>query len=154
VSEFQPIESQEQLDQIIRKRLKEEKDLQAEADNLRAEIEAKNKEMATLKAEHTLETELVKRGITDPARQARIKRLVDTADESEPVSGQLDALESDLPELMRGHLVGARSGGSSKPVLEPKETPLTEEDISKMGPEEMTRPGVMERIDQFMRGAR
>jgi hypothetical protein len=152
VTDFQPIESQAQLDAIISKRVRDEKALSEEVDNLKAQLEARDKELRTLARTHAVEWELARRGISDEARMNHIRASVDLESETEPTE-QIAALATAVPMLFQVPK-GAGSGGSSKPVLEPQETPLTEEDISKMDPQEMTRPGVMERVDRFMRGER
>jgi hypothetical protein len=155
VSDFEPIRSQDQLDQIISKRVKDAKELREENERLKGELEARDKEMRTLARTHAVDFELARRGLEGPLVEGKIeliKRLIDLDSDTDPIE-QLEALSTSAPDLFRVP-VGAGSGGSTKPVLEPEETPLTEEDISRMGPEEMTRPGVMERVDQFLRGQR
>jgi predicted nuclease with TOPRIM domain len=155
MADFTPIETQEQLDAIVSKRVKEEKELREEVENLKAQIEAKDAEIATLQKTYSLERELDKRGLDHPLMQAKletIKRLVDLESEEDPAE-QIHSLSKQVPELFQVPQ-GAGSGYFSKtPVLE-REKELTEEDIAKMSPEEMARPGVMERIDRFMRGER
>ena len=153
--EFSPITSQDALDAIISKRVKEEKELREEVETLKAQIEAKDKEIATLQKTYSLERELDKRGLDHPLMQAKletIKRLVDLESEEDPRE-QLDSLSKQVPELFRVPR-GAGSGYFSKtPVLD-REKDLTEEDIAKMTPEEMAKPSIMERIDKFMAGQR
>ena len=158
---FEPIESQEQLDAIIAKRVKEQKALAEEVENLKAQLESKDEEIADIKREHFLEdaqrdvrAELAKRGVTDAGRQERIMKLIDFSEASDTsfAVAQVDDVAKDIPELVRPR--GAGSRGSSKPVLGRTEPPLTEEDIAKMTPEEMAKPGIMERIDRFMAGQR
>ena len=152
---FEPIETQEQLDAIIAKRLKDQKDQTEEVENLKARLEAKDAEIATLKKTYSLERELDKRGLDHPLMQAKletIKRLVDLESEEDPRE-QLDSLSKQVPELFRVPQ-GAGSGYfSKKPVLD-REKELTEEDIAKMTPEEMAKPSVVERIDRFLAGQR
>jgi hypothetical protein len=158
---FEPIESQEQLDAIIAKRVKEQKALAEEVENLKAQLESKDEEIADIKREHFLEdaqrdvrAELARRGVTDAGRQERIMKLIDFSEASDTsfAVAQVDDVAKDIPELVRPR--GAGSRGSSKPVLGRTEPPLTEEDIAKMTPEEMAKPGIMERIDRFMAGQR
>ena len=153
--EFSPITSQDALDAIISKRVKEEKELREEVETLKAQIEAKDKEIATLQKTYSLERELDKRGLDHPLMQAKletIKRLVDLESEEDPRE-QLDSLSKQVPELFRVPR-GTGSGYFSKtPVLD-REKDLTEEDIAKMTPEEMAKPSVMERIDRFLAGQR
>jgi predicted RNase H-like nuclease (RuvC/YqgF family) len=155
--DFTPITSQEQLDSIISKRLKEEKELREEVDNLKAQVEAKDAEIATLQKTHSLQRELDRRGLDQPVMQGKletIKRLVDLDSETDPAE-QLDSLSKQVPELFQVPQ-GAGSGRrrSSTPVLD-REQPLTEEDIAAMSPEQIAKtPGLMERIDRFMSGQR
>jgi hypothetical protein len=65
---------------------------------------------------------------------------------------QLEALSKDVPELFEVP-VGAGSGGSSKPIIR-KDEALTREQIEGLSPEEMAKPGVMAKIDAFMKGER
>lgn len=158
---FEPIETQEQLDAIIAKRVKEQKALAEEVESLRAQLQSKDEEIADIKHQHFQEAaqrdvraELANRGVTDEGRIARIMRLIDFSEASDTsfAVAQIDGVAKDLPELVRPR--GAGSGGSSKPVLGQTEKPLTEEDIAKMTPEEMAKPSMMERIDRFMAGQR
>src|ERR687898_67660 len=99
--EFSPITSQDALDAIISKRVKEEKELREEVETLKAQIEAKDKEIATLQKTYSLERELDKRGLDHPLMQAKletIKRLVDLESEEDPRE-QLDSLSKQVPEL-------------------------------------------------------
>lgn len=152
---FEPIETQEQLDAIIAKRLKDQKELREEVENLKAQIEAKDKEIGTLQKTYSLERELDKRGLDHPLMQAKletIKRLVDLESGEDPAQ-QLDALSKNVPELFQVPQ-GTGSGYFSKtPVLD-REKELTEQDIAGMTPEEMAKPSIMERIDKFMAGQR
>src|ERR687898_3447083 len=98
---FEKIETQEQLDAIIAKRLKDQKDKTQEVENLKAQIEAKDAQIATLQKTYSLERELDKRGLDHPLMQAKletIKRLVDLESEEDPRE-QLDSLSKQVPEL-------------------------------------------------------
>jgi hypothetical protein len=152
---FEPIETQEQLDAIIAKRLKDQKDKTQEVENLKTQLENKDKEIATLQKRHVVEWELAKRGLDTPVTRHKvehIKKLIDLDSETDPAE-QIDSLSKQVPELFQVPQ-GAGSGYFSKtPVLE-REPELTEEDIAGMTPEEMAKPSIMERIDKFMAGQR
>ena len=153
--EFRPITSQEALDAIISKRVKEEKELREEVENLKAQIEAKDAEVATLQKTHAVEWELARRGLDTPLTAAKvesIKKLLDLDSETDPAE-QIDSLSKRVPELFEVPR-GTGSGYFSKtPVLD-REKDLTEEEIAGMTPEEMAKPSVMERIDRFLAGQR
>lgn len=152
---FEPIETQEQLDAIIAKRLKDQKDQTQEVADLKTQLEAKDAEIATLKKTHAVEWELARRGLDTPVTAAKvesIKRLIDLESETDPAE-QIDSLSKRVPELFQVPQ-GAGSGYFSKqPVLD-RERELTEQDIAGMTPEEMAKPSIMERIDKFMAGQR
>jgi hypothetical protein len=166
--DFTPITSQEQLDSIISKRLKDQKDQTQEVEKLKTQLEAKDEEMSRIQREHyradarrAIVDELGAHGVTEEGRIERILRHVDfdaiePAEDGKPrvgdVRSQLLDVSRDMPELLTYQL-GAGSGGSRTPVLD-REKELTEEDIQKMTPEEMAKPGIMERIDRFMAGQR
>jgi len=152
---FEPIETQEQLDAIIAKRLKDVKDQTEEVENLKTQIEAKDEEIATLQKTHSLEWELARRGLDTPITQHKvehIKKLIDLDSETDPAE-QIDSLSKQVPELFQVPQGSGSGYFSKKPVVE-REKELTEEDIAGMTPEEMAKPSVMERIDRFMAGQR
>ncbi len=172
MSEFQEITTQEEFDERIKARLARERErwekesvpkeraeeLTEQSTHLGRELEAKERELRRLKAEHILEMDLRARGLSGPVgdkKARRIKNLVnfDTDDDQElDVSSQLEALSKDVPELFEVPK-GAGSGGSSKPVLA-KDDVLTREQIEGLSPEEMAKPSVMAKIDAFMKGER
>jgi hypothetical protein len=157
---FEPIETQEQLDAIIAKRLKDHKDQTQEVENLKTQLQEKDREIATLQKTHAVEWELARRGLDHPMMQTKldtIKRLVDLDSETDPAE-QLESLSKEIPalfEVPRGAGSGRLAPRSTlTPVLD-REKELTEEDIAKMSPEEIAKtPGLMERIDRFMSGQR
>ncbi len=182
-SDFQPITTQEEFDERLKGRLARERErwekesvpkerveaLTEESSVLARELEAKERELEGVHKEHrmqelerTTKALLTERGVEDEARQKRVMRLLDfdgaLADE-EPVSlveWQLKQLANDVPELLspKEFPTGAGSGlGSRKPVLTRKK-PLTEEELAAMRPEQMAEPGVMAKIDAFMKGER
>lgn len=151
--------TQEELDAIVSKRVKEEKDLREENEKLKAEVEARKAEISTLQKTHSLEWELAKRGLDTPITQHKvehIKKLIDLDSDEDPAE-QLDSLSKQVPGLFQVPQ-GVGSGrlaprSTLTPVLD-REQPLTEEDIQKMTPEEMAKPGIMAKIDAFMSGQR
>lgn len=150
---FEPITTQEEFDEIIKGRLAREREkwekrssesegsaegpLPSEAlEGLKAQLEAKDRELASMAEEAAIDGELARRGITDATRQARIKRLVDGAG-AEPVEDQLAALSKDVPELFKVPK-GAGSGGSKTPVASLEtEKPLTRDEVENMGPDDI-----------------
>ena len=72
-------------------------------------------------------------------------------DSETPVAEQLQQLSRDVPELFSVPR-GAGSGGSSKPVLQPQEKPLTREDVEKMSESEINSN--WQRVKAFMAGER
>jgi hypothetical protein len=168
--EFTPITTQEAFDEAIKGRLAREREKWEKGTDdadLRAQLEAKDEEIADLKKGHYLEAtrrafaaELDNRGVVDEGRRERVMRHVNldeveaTADgkpSREHVLRQLDDVSRDLPELLQPR--GAGSRGSKKPVLE-TEKPLTREEVEAMSPAEQAKPGMRERIDRFLAGER
>lgn len=157
MSEFTP-EQQAKVDEIVKSRIAREKERwekesgYAEAsDDLKAQLEAKDEEIATLKREHYNEDarravveELASRGVTDEGRVGRILNYVDL-DEVQPdddgrptragIQDQLADVGTDLPELLT-YRVGAGSGGSKQPVLT-AEKPITRDELEGMSPDEV-----------------
>jgi len=168
---FEPIKTQEEFDARIKNRLARERERwekESGVADLRAQLEAKDEEISSIKRAHYLDdgcravvNELASRGVTDEGRINRILKHVDLAEvqpgeDGQPdrraIQGQLAAVGKDMPELLTFR-VGAGSGGSRQPVLE-RVKPLTREEVENMTPEEQKRPGMKERIDAFLRGER
>lgn len=152
MNEFEPIATQEEFDERIKARLARERerwDKESPAEDLKAQLEAKEEEISTLKKRHAVEGELTKRGITDGGRRERIMRLVDLDGEIEPTE-QLGVLSKDVPELFRVPK-GAGSHGSSKPVLK-EEKPITREELEGMSEEEVNSN--WDRVKGFLAGQR
>ncbi len=172
MSEFQEITTQEEFDERIKARLARERErwekesvpreraeeLTEQSSHLGRELEAKEREIRRLKAEHTLEMDLRARGLSGGIGDEKVRRIkslinFDTDDDVVvDVSLQLEALSKDVPELFEVPR-GAGSGGSSKPVLA-KDEALTREQIEELSPEDMAKPSVMARVDKFMKGER
>jgi hypothetical protein len=169
MAEFKPIETQEELDALFRERFKQFAGLKEENTNLKAQLEAKDTEIADVRkshfrqlAERGIKDILAERGVKEPARIQRAIRLMDL-DAIEPdndgnpsflhVQAQVDGVAQDVPELVAPR---SPSGAGSDKRLDFTKTdrPLTEEDLANMTPEEMARPGIRERIDAFMAGQR
>ncbi len=189
MAEFEPIQSQEEFDARLGKRLAAEREKwereaglteavaehQVEVDNLKAEYEAQIDQLKAALASNEKQQKLEQlerytrellgqRGVQDDGRVQRVMKLLDleaartTEKYSSPekaIEYQLSALANDVPELLsrREVGIGAGSGGSRKPVLSP-EKPLSEAELGEMSPDEMADPGVMARIDAFLKGER
>ncbi len=166
---FELITSQEQFDERIKARLarereKWEKESSSGAEELKAQLEAKELEIADLKREHDLENtrravhaELDQRGV-DAGRREHIMKLVDLgAIEVRPggeperahILAQIDGVAKDLPELVRPS--GAGSRGSSQPVV-PQEKPLTRDEVENM--DEAQINSRWDAVKAFMAGER
>src|SRR5215211_4699238 len=117
MSEFEPITTQEQFDEKIKARLarererwQKESESSAETENLKAELAAKDEEIAQIRRERFLEdaqrdvrAELARRGVTDQGRQERVMKLLDFSEASDSsfVLSQIDQVAKDIPELVR-----------------------------------------------------
>jgi hypothetical protein len=164
MAEFTPITSQEQLDEIIESRLarakeKWEKESGSASANLKAELQAKDEEIAQIRREpfqenarRDVRAELARRGVTDEGRIERVMRLVDFSEASDTsfALNQVDSLAKDIPELVPGR--GAGSGGSSRPVLQPQQKPLTREEVEGMSEQEINTN--WDRVKAFLAGER
>jgi hypothetical protein len=165
MSEFEPITTQEQFDEKIKARLarererwQKESESSAETENLKAELAAKDEEIAQIRRERFLEdaqrdvrAELARRGVTDQGRQERVMKLLDFSEASDSsfVLSQIDQVAKDIPELVRPR--GAGSGGSSRPVLT-QEKPLTREELESMSESEINSR--WDQVKRFMAGER
>ena len=166
---FEPIRTQAEFDERIKSRLAREKEKwekQTDTADLRAQLEAKDAEIADVKRDHYRENarravvgELAKAGVTDEGRITRVMRHVDldgieAGEDGQParraVQLQLAAVNRDMPELLT-YRVGAGSCGSKKPVLG-TEKPLSRDELEKMSPEEVN--GAWERVQRFLQGER
>ena len=168
MTDFQPITTQEEFDDRIKARLARERERwekQTDVDELRAQLEAREEEIATIRREHYLEDarravvgELASRGVTDEERIQRVMKLIDLEgiepdQDGAPARGavlsQLDSVASDVPELVRPR--GAGGGGSRHPVLKTDE-PLSREEVENMSPEQVNSN--WDRVQRFLRGER
>ena len=135
---FEPIHDQASFDERIKARLARERERwekESDSENLKAQLESKDKELVRARAQYDVDLELSRRGLDRLGKSERIKKLVDYESET-PVADQLQQLSRDVPELFSVPR-GAGSGGSSKPVLQPQEKPLSREDVVAMSPEEI-----------------
>jgi hypothetical protein len=167
---FEPITTQEEFDARIKSRLAREREKWEKEDgttDLRAQLEAKDEEIAQIRQEHyrgearrAVVDELAAHGVSEEGRVERILRHVDL-DAIEPdeagrpyfgsVRGQLADISRDMPELL-SYQLGAGSGiGSKKPVLT-QEKPLTRDEVEKMGPDEINSR--WDSVRKFMAGER
>jgi predicted RNase H-like nuclease (RuvC/YqgF family) len=152
----EPISTQEEFDERIKARLAREREKwakESDTEDLKAQLEAKEAEIATLQKTHSLEWELAKRGLDTPLTAAKvetIKSLVDLDSETDPAE-QLDSLAGRVPELFEVPR-GTGSGYFSKTPALDREKPLTEEDVSNMSQAEINSN--WERVKAFMAGQR
>jgi hypothetical protein len=152
---FEPITSQQEFDErikarLVREREKWEKESSGGAEDLQAQLAQKDKELARAQAKHDVDLELTRRGLDASGKSERIKKLLDY-DAETPVTDQLQQLSRDVPELFSLPR-GAGSRGSSKPVLQPQEKPLSREDVEGMSEQEINSN--WDRVKAFMAGER
>jgi hypothetical protein len=166
---FEPITSQEEFDERIKARLAREREKwekETSTDDLKAQLAAKDEEIAQIQREHfrgdarrAVVDELASHGVTEEGRIERILRYVDLdaiepTDDGRPhslsVRGQLADVSRDMPELL-SYQVGAGSGGSKTPVLT-QEKPLSREEVEGMSEKEINSN--WERVKAFMAGER
>ena len=166
---FEPITTQEEFDERIKARLAREREKwekESGAEDLQAQLQAKDAEISQIKREHfradarrAVIDELAAHGVTEEGRIERILRYVDLdaiepAEDGSPhfgsVRGQLADVSRDMPELL-SYRLGAGSGGSSKPVLT-QEKPLTREEVESMSESEINSR--WDQIKAFMAGER
>ena len=167
---FEPITSQEEFDERIKARLAREREKwekESGDHDLRAQLEAKDDEIAEIRQEHyradarrAVVDELAAHGVTEEGRIERILRHVDLGEvepgeDGKPYFGsirrQLADVSRDMPELL-DYQLGTGSGiGSKKPVLQRK-TPLTREEVEAMSEQEINSN--WQRVKAFMAGER
>jgi hypothetical protein len=167
---FEPITTQAQFDERIKARLAREREKWekesetfaetfAETEHLKAELQAKDEEIAQIRRERFLENaqrdvraELARRGVTDSGRIERVMKLIDFSEASDTsfALAQIDDVAKDIPELVRPR--GAGSRGSSKPVLSAQEKPLTREAVEGMSQQEINSN--WDRVKGFLAGER
>jgi hypothetical protein len=151
--------SQEEVNQIVEERIararekwQKESESSAETENLKAELEALKHERFLENAQRDVRAELAKRGVVDKGRQERVMKLIDFSEASDSsfALAQIDQVAKDVPELVRPR--GAGSGGSSRPVLQPQQKPLTREELEAMSESEINSR--WDQIKAFMAGER
>jgi len=167
---FEPITTQEEFDERIKARLAREREKwekESGDHDLRAQLEAKDDEIAQMQHEHyradarrAVVEELVASGVTEDGRVERILRHVDLdaiepTEDGNPYFGsvrrQLADVSHDMPELL-SYQLGSGSGiGSKKPVLT-QEKPLTRDEVEQMSEEEINSN--WDRVKRFMAGER
>jgi hypothetical protein len=166
--EFTP-EQQAKIDEIVKQRVARERDrLEKESgvEDLRAQLVARDEEIADLKREHyradarrAVLDELGGAGVTDEGRIERVMKHVDLdalepGEDGQPdrraIQLQLAAVNRDMPELLT-YRVGAGSRGSKSPVLK-TEKPLTRDDLENMGPDEINSR--WDTVRKFLAGER
>jgi hypothetical protein len=151
--------SQEEVNQIVEERIararekwQKESESSAETENLKAELEALKHERFLENAQRDVRAELAKRGVVDKGRQERVMKLIDFSEASDSsfALAQIDQVAKDVPELVCPR--GAGSGGSSRPVLQPQQKPLTREELEAMSESEINSR--WDQIKAFMAGER
>jgi hypothetical protein len=167
---FEPITTQEEFDERIKARLARERERwakESDTQELRAQLEAKDEEIAQIRREHyradarrAVVDELGAHGVTEEGRIERILRHVDPdsiepAEDGSPHFGsirrQLADISRDMPELL-SYQLGSGSGiGSKTPVLT-QEKPLSREEVEKMSEEEVNSN--WRRVQRFLQGER
>jgi hypothetical protein len=167
---FEPITTQEEFDERIKARLARERERwakESDTQELRAQLEAKDEEIAQIRREHyradarrAVVDELGAHGVTEEGRIERILRHVDLdaiepAEDGRPQFGsvrrQLADVSRDMPELLSYQLGSGSGVGSKKPVLSGEKT-LTQEDVESMSEAEINSN--WDRIKAFMAGER
>jgi hypothetical protein len=167
---FEPITSQGEFDERIKARLAREREKwekESGDHDLRAQLEAKDEEIAQIQHEHyradarrAVVDELAAHGVTEEGRVERVLRYTDLdeierADDGGPrlasIRGQLADISRDLPELLSYQLGSGSGPGSKKPVLS-REKPLTREEVEGMSESEINSR--WEQIKAFMAGER
>jgi hypothetical protein len=150
---FAPINSQAEFDERIKARLARERERwekESHAEELRTQLEVKDRELARTRAQYDVDLELSRRGLDASGKSERIKKLLDY-DAETPVTDQLQQLSRDVPELFSVPR-GAGSGGSSRPVLRQEEMPLSREDVEGMSEQEINSN--WDRVKAFLAGER
>ena len=167
---FEPIHDQKTFDERIKARLARERekwDKESGTEDLKAELEAKEEEIAQIRREHyradarrAVVDELGAHGVTEEGRIERILRHVnlgevEPGEDGKPFFGsvrrQLASISKDMPELL-SYQLGSGSGiGSKKPVLQ-REAPLTREELEAMSESEINSR--WDQIKAFMQGER
>jgi hypothetical protein len=166
---FEPITTQQEFDERIKARLAREREKwekETSTDDLRAQIQAKDEQIAQIQREHyradarrAVVDELASHGVTEEGRIERVLRYVDLdaiepAEDGKPhfgdVRSQLLDVSRDMPELL-DYKLGAGSGGSKKPVLT-GEKPLSREEVEAMDESQINSN--WDRVKAFMAGER
>ena len=167
---FEPITSQQEFDERIKARLAREREKwekESGDHDLRAQLEAKDDEIAQIQHEHyradarrAVVDELAAHGVMEEGRRDRILRYVDLdaierAEDGSPrlvsVRGQLADISRDMPELL-SYQLGSGSGIGSKTPVVSQEKPLTREEVEKMSESEINSN--WSRVRRFMAGER
>jgi hypothetical protein len=167
---FEPITTQEEFDERIKARLARERERwakESDTEELRAQLEAKDEEIAQIRREHyranarrAVVDELAASGVSGDGRIERILRHVDLdaivpAEDGRPhslsVRGQLADVSRDMPELLSYQLGSGSGPGSKKPVLS-QVKPLSREEVESMSEKEINSN--WERVKAFMAGER
>jgi hypothetical protein len=138
--------TQDDVNQIVEERIARAREKWAKesgAEDLQAQLQAKDEEIAQIRREHfqtnaqrDVRDELGRLGVKDEARIERFMGFIDLSEASDSSFAveQVRNLARDVPELFPKR--GAGSRGSKTPVLS-NEKPLSREDVENMSPEEI-----------------
>jgi hypothetical protein len=146
IKEFETITTQEEFDERIKARLARERERwqkESGTEELQQQLRAKDEEISQIRHEHFLE---------DARRIERALKFIDFSEASDTsfALNQVDSLARDFPELVPPR--GAGSGGSSRPVLQPQQKPLTREEVEGMSESEINSR--WDQVKAFMQGQR
>jgi len=171
MTEFTPITSQEEFDERIKARLAREREKwekDSGTEDLKAQLAAKDEEIAELHKAHWRENterlireQLAAKGIAEEGRVSRVMRLLDfdalaerEGQEDMALRSQLEVLSKDVPELLdpeRFRVHRPDRGASARPILKP-EKPLTRDELEGMSEQEINSR--WDQVRAFLAGER
>jgi hypothetical protein len=170
MADFEPITTQEEFNERIKGRLARERERwekESGLEDLKAQLEAKDAEIAETQKAHRLKLverdvkeALAERDVKEPGRVKRAMSLMDLdaveVDENgDPIwlsaRGQVDQVARDIPELVP-RLTPSGGGSTERIDVTGGEKPLTEAEVRGMSEDEINSN--WERIKAFMAGER